>query len=279
MIQRLPRLLAALLVLAPLAATAADVAGTVVMLTGRATALGADGTVRTLARNDSVFSGDLVNSGSGSYVNLKFADGAFFLLRPETRFQIEQYGYVAAATPATPVKPPPAPAAATPTSAPLVTAPQQQAGSGSSRAFFRLVKGGFRSVSGLIGKLNQDDYRVSTPVATIGIRGTSYSARLCEGACEDREQIVTKLRGVGKSVTPDEIVLVTTVDDGSIELQSSQGSTVQNACRAGGDEAAGKSGSSPCTAVFTSSDGSITVVPTRPSIENNERSLNPAFCS
>ncbi len=275
MIQRLPRLLAALLLLAPLAATAAGVAGTVVMLTGRATALGVDGTVRTLAKNDTVFSGDLVNSGAGSYVNLKFADGAFFLLRPETRFQIEQYDYVAAATPVAPVKPPPA--AATPPPAPLVTTPQQQAGSGTSRAFFRLVKGGFRSVSGLIGKLNHDDYRVSTPVATIGIRGTRYSARLCEGACEDREQIVTKLRGVGKSVTPDEIVLVTTVDDGSIELQSGQGSTVQNACRASSDEQAGKA--SPCTAVFTSSDGSTTVVPTRPSIEDSERSLNPAFCS
>lgn len=280
MIQRLPHFLAALLLIAPLAATAADAAGTVVMLTGRATALGVDGTVRTLAKNDTVFSGDLVNSGAGSYVNLKFADGAFFLLRPETRFQIEQYDYATsaapAAAPATPIKP--APTVANPNPAPLVTAPQQQTGSGSSRAFFRLVKGGFRSVSGLIGKFNRDDYRVSTPVATIGIRGTRYSARLCEGACEDREQIVTKLRGVGKSVTPDEIVLITTVDDGSIELQSSQGSSVQNACRASSDEAAGKSSASPCSAVVTSSDGSMTVVPTRPSIENNERSLNPAFC-
>ncbi len=266
-------LFALLLALAPLAAAADAIGiGTVVMLTGKATALGSDGTVRRLAKNDSVFAGDLVNSGFGSYVNLRFSDGAFFLLRPDTRFQIEQYEYAAASAA------PAAAAAAVPaagTAAPLVVAPQALAGN--SRAFFRLVKGGFRSVSGLIGKLNRDDYRVSTPVATIGIRGTSYSARLCEGACEDREQIVTQLRSVGKSVAADDTLLVTTVDDGQIELQSSTATTVQSACDTRSD-AFGTGSKTSCTAVFTSPDGISVVIPARPSIESNERSLDPAAC-
>lgn len=40
-----------------------------------------------------------------------------------------------------------------------------------------LLKGGFRAITGLIGKrANRNAYRVSTSTATIGIRGTTYSA-------------------------------------------------------------------------------------------------------
>src|SRR3546814_15472343 len=44
----------------------------------------------------------------------------------------------------------------------------------SKSGFFRLLKGGFRAVSGLIGRVDHEEYRVSTPVATIGLRGTEY---------------------------------------------------------------------------------------------------------
>jgi len=37
-----------------------------------------------------------------------------------------------------------------------------------------LLKGGFRSVTGLIGQLNRAGYRITTPSATIGIRGTDH---------------------------------------------------------------------------------------------------------
>jgi len=279
MIKRLTPPLLALLLANPLvAATAADVAGTVIMVAGRATALSPDGSIRQLAKNDPVFAGDVVSSGLNTYVNLKFADGAFFLLRPETRFQIEQYEYTAtkAAPPPAAPSPPPAAAPAVKPAAPLVTAPQADDTSATSRAFFRLVKGGFRSVSGLIGKLNREDYRVTTPIATIGIRGTSYSARLCQGPCEDRDQLINLLRGAGKPVPSDETLLVTTVDAGAIELQTAQGSTEQKACAIGAGD---KGGDSACSAVFTSSDGVTTVTPTRPLIEKNERNLDPASCT
>jgi hypothetical protein len=53
----------------------------------------------------------------------------------------------------------------------------------SVEGFFSLLKGGFRAVTGLIkDKLN---YRYSTTVATIGIRGTDFMARICNGDCLD----------------------------------------------------------------------------------------------
>jgi hypothetical protein len=45
---------------------------------------------------------------------------------------------------------------------------------GSELSFFSLVRGGFRSVTGLIGKLHKKNYRVVTPTAILGIRGTDH---------------------------------------------------------------------------------------------------------
>lgn len=260
-----------LMTLAPLSLAAEIAAGRVVMLTGQATAVGADGTVRKLAKDDAVYSGDLVNSGPSSYVNLKFADGAFFLLRPASRFAIEDYRYggepsaaeAAAAKPAEPTAAdsPKTATAATPITAPLVTA-GSAAGVGQSRAFFRLVKGGFRTVSGLIGKVNQGDYRVSTPVATIGIRGTSYSARLCQGDCGDRDEILAKLRSAGRDAKAGETVLVTTVEEGSIAIQTQTVDEVQL----------------PGTTRLVGEDGAVTATATPPSTEQKDQDLKPESC-
>jgi hypothetical protein len=45
------------------------------------------------------------------------------------------------------------------------------------------VRGGFRAISGLIGKVDRQAYRVATPAATIGIRGTDYEVQLCTTDC------------------------------------------------------------------------------------------------
>ena len=51
---------------------------------------------------------------------------------------------------------------------------------GTEKAVFDLVKGGLRTITGVIGRGNQENYQVETPVATIGIRGTHYGLRFCE---------------------------------------------------------------------------------------------------
>jgi hypothetical protein len=43
---------------------------------------------------------------------------------------------------------------------------------GSERGLFALAKGAMRTVTGLIGRVNKNRYAISTPTATIGIRGT-----------------------------------------------------------------------------------------------------------
>src|SRR5476649_1542244 len=41
-------------------------------------------------------------------------------------------------------------------------------------ASFNLVKGGLRSITGLLGKRNKERFALKTPTATIGIRGTTF---------------------------------------------------------------------------------------------------------
>lgn len=135
----------------PVAEQKAAAAGRVLYTKGRATAATAAGDVRELAKGGSVFDGDTVSTGPGSFMRVRYSDGATMLLRPRSRLQIEDYQY--------------------------------QGNSDTDRSLLRLVKGGFRTVTGAIGQTNKDAYRVATPMATIGIRGTDFSALFCAGDC------------------------------------------------------------------------------------------------
>ncbi|MDP9140862.1 MAG: hypothetical protein M3O62_08745 [Pseudomonadota bacterium] len=162
-------------------------AATIMLLAGQANASDSQTmAMRVLAKGDTLYPGEVISSGANTYVNLRFNDGGFILLRPNTRFVIEEFAadaetLAAAAAP----KEEPAPAKAAATAAPLRPIPNARTPSEptAQRAFFRLLKGGFRAVSGLIGKADQAEYRVNTPVATIGIRGTDYWVVLCDEAC------------------------------------------------------------------------------------------------
>ncbi len=155
---------------APAAAPAAAAAGVgnATLVTGHVSAATPSGEIRDIVKGAPVYEGEVIITAGSSYVNIEFTDGGRVLLRPESRFQIERYQYAAAAAPQ--------PAAGQPQAAQPV---RQES------AFFRLLKGGFRAVSGLIGHTRREDYAVQTPVATIGIRGTDYEVRLCSGDCGD----------------------------------------------------------------------------------------------
>ena len=124
-------------------------AGKVVSVAGRAAAATLDGDIRNLGSGGKVNAGETVVTSRNSYVRLKFIDGASVILRPNSRFQIEDYN---------------------------VAENEQE-----NRSVFNLIKGGFRAVTGLIGKRNRRGVRVRTAVATIGIRGTNFEVVNCAG--------------------------------------------------------------------------------------------------
>ncbi|MBI2383329.1 MAG: FecR domain-containing protein [Gammaproteobacteria bacterium] len=179
---------AILFLLSPLGLAAPQPAGEVTLLTGRGTAVSPDGVVRDLAKGAPVYSGEMVNTGVNSYLNMQFTDGGLVLLRPNSRFQIQDYSYRSA--PLTLPSAAPARKSGAASGAPAAASPAE------GRALFRLLKGGFRTVTGLIGKGNPDDYRVSAGVATLGIRGTDYFVYLCDAACA-ADPVVAANAGAG----------------------------------------------------------------------------------
>lgn len=204
---------------APVVAAPTGPVGSVALVTGVAT-VAARGETRALGAGDPIFEGQTISVGPNSYANLKFNDGGRVLLRPGTEFAVEQFRYT----------PPPAPAAASAAS----LAPAQPA---AGNAFFRLVRGGFRAVTGLIGKGEQQAYRVTTPAATIGIRGTDYEVQTCSDDCPSQasaaagyaEVAASSLAGLelaqaGGGGSGGGIIVAT--NEGSIVLRTSRGDTV-----------------------------------------------------
>ncbi|HQV80008.1 MAG TPA: FecR domain-containing protein, partial [Agitococcus sp.] len=122
----------------------ADVAGRVNFVSGKVEAVSADGNRRNLVRGELVNSGERLETNSGR-VQIRFTDGSFVSLQPNTVFGLDNYAFNKA---------------------------QPNEGS----LLFNFIRGSMRTVSGAIGKVNRGNYKVQTPVATIGIRGTSYAA-------------------------------------------------------------------------------------------------------
>jgi hypothetical protein len=118
--------------------------------------------------NDSVVQGDTVATAEKSRAQLLMNDGARIALRSGTRLTIDEFALPAA-----------------------VTAPVQ-AGTASApgRAVSTLLKGGFRTTTGAIGKGDPSAYAVRTPVGTLGIRGTRYVVVWCANDCGDAPGIL-----------------------------------------------------------------------------------------
>lgn len=135
-------------------------AGRVEFAIGGATAISKEGAARSLTKGADINSGDTIKTTDGR-VQVRFTDGGYMSLQPNTEFIVENYSY-------------------------------DGKQDGAERGFFRLVEGGLRAITGVVGRNNRPAYRVATPVATIGIRGSEFLA-------EHREQKL-KIRVIGGSI-------------------------------------------------------------------------------
>lgn len=108
----------------------------------------ADGVSKTLIKGMEINQGDTILTGAGR-AQVKFSDGAYLSFQPNTEFKVEEYNF-------------------------------NGKQDGSEKGFFKLVKGGLRAISGLVGREHRPAYRLATPVATIGIRGSYYLAEFNE---------------------------------------------------------------------------------------------------
>lgn len=140
------------------------------------------------AKGSAVASGDELETGAGASVIMKMADGQEIYLKEKTRFKIDYFKYEA-------------------------SQPQE------SKSVMNLIRGGLRSVSGLIGHMGDPAaYKMVTPKGTIGIRGTEYSAVLCDHDCANGKD------GLNVYVVDGKIVLVN--DAGLFSLAAGEGALI-----------------------------------------------------
>lgn len=114
---------------------------------GTVTAISASGSQRSLAKGAEIGNGEAVVTGPNGRAQLRFTDGGMVSLQPQSEFRIDDYRFSGRS-------------------------------GGEEKGFFSLLKGGMRTITGLIGRENRSGYQVTTTVATIGIRGTEYTAGL-----------------------------------------------------------------------------------------------------
>lgn len=125
------------------AAVFADTAGHVQFVIGDVQRVDATGQSHALLKGDAIGEGEMLVSAKGAMAQIKMLDGGVIALRPDTQIKFDSFRYTG----------------------------QQD---GSEHSFTSLLKGGFRAITGVIGRVNKTNYRITTPSSTIGIRGTDH---------------------------------------------------------------------------------------------------------
>lgn len=117
--------------------------GEVSLVLGEAHRLSAQGERTKLTRGIRVSEGDLISTESGGHVHIRFYDDALVSVRPNSQLIIRRYEF-------------------------------DRLDPASSAVKFDLREGVTRAISGEAAKAARDRFRLNTPIAAIGVRGTDF---------------------------------------------------------------------------------------------------------
>lgn len=126
--------------------------GTVDAFSGNAYVEDQSGKSFAVTVGQSIYEGQTINSGPDGEVHIVTEDGGIIAVRPGTVFRIDEY---------------------------------KAEGNSSDKIFMSLLRGAVRSITGWVGKFNTAAYRLTTPTATIGIRGTDHETTVIDSSNGD----------------------------------------------------------------------------------------------
>ena len=139
-------------------AFAGEAKGLVVASRGTVLATSASGESRELKQGDEIFVEDQIMTAPKSFAVLQFLDGAKVTVKPDSEIVVEDYVYN---------------------------------GNADDKATLNLVSGGLRVITGAMAKNNPENYKVKTPVALMGVRGTEFAVQLCgEDICDGGVEVI-----------------------------------------------------------------------------------------
>ncbi len=124
-------------------AQAQDSAAKVMSISGSATATDTQGRTRQLEKGAELRPGERIVTTEGALIQIRLNDGGYMSIRSSTEMVIDRFVY-------------------------------DEREASKSSFLVSLIKGGFRSITGLIGRNNPNAYQVRTPTATLGVRGTDH---------------------------------------------------------------------------------------------------------
>jgi hypothetical protein len=133
----------ALAAIYPLQASAAPSAGVAQFIAGDVNIRRADGGTAPLVKGKDIESGQAILTGASGRAQVRFTDGGLISLQPNTEFKVANY--------------------------------VDKADPKEDRFLVDLLRGSMRAITGLIGKCNRENYKVTTTTATIGIRGSGFN--------------------------------------------------------------------------------------------------------
>ena len=126
--------------LLPVLASATDF-GAIELVEGQVTVQTQEGQVLLPKVGDTVATGAELVTGRDGELHIATEDGGYLALRPNTRVRIAEF---------------------------------RAEGDDLDTQILSLLRGSFRAVTGWIGKHNPERYKITTPTATIGVRGTDH---------------------------------------------------------------------------------------------------------
>jgi len=121
---------------------------------------------------DLVYKGDVVSTGADSAVGITFSDGTAFNLSSNARMELNEFVYDPKGT--------------------------------SNSTLFSLSKGTFTFIAGKVAKTG--DMKIDTPVATMGIRGTTPHVEVRDDGTVAFSTLIEDKKAIEKSVAPAESI-------------------------------------------------------------------------
>ena len=121
------------------------VAGVFQFVAGEVQVQSANGAGKPARKGTPLSVGETVLSEKSGTAQIKMGDGAVVVVQPGTRVTVVEFRY-------------------------------DGREDGSERVRYRLEQGGFRAVTGAIGRSNKDNYLIETPIAQMGVRGTDHES-------------------------------------------------------------------------------------------------------
>lgn len=144
------------LVLFPVISSAAHAAGgRVYVVSGNVYAAQGKNPAHRVVDNEDIVSDTVISTGKESAALLRFADGQVVTMQANSTLQVREYRYDANRIE-------------------------------DNNIVFSMFKGGMRFITGLIGQKRKQAFRLSTPNATIGIRGTEFMVAMADKAMYSR---------------------------------------------------------------------------------------------